>query len=154
MIIRNYVRRQLSDTIFKLRDTIYLNDYKAGDVPLTRDNQRFPWQTSQKYSWKKIVSTTIEQYFIIEDYFSNRKIKCYFKNHIMKFIKIVWSLHCLRLLHPEPRLQLFSGCKNISTFKTPTQTDCLVYTWSWWRSLPGRQPVCSSATCPGSRPAS
>ena len=98
IIITLQVRRQLSYTIFKLR---YLNDYKAEDVLLTPDNQRFPWQTSQKYSWKKIVSTTIEQYFIIEDYFSNRKIKWYFKNHIMKFIKIVWSLHCLRPLLPD-----------------------------------------------------
>ena len=47
------------------------------------------------------MSTTIEQYFIIEDNFSNRKIKWYFKNHIMKFIKIVWSLHCLGLLDPD-----------------------------------------------------
>ena len=92
------VRRQLFDTIFKLG---YLNDYKAEDVLLTPDNQRFPWQTSQKCSWKKIVSTTIEQYFIIEDNFYNRKIKWYFKNHIMKFIKMVWSLHCLRLLNPD-----------------------------------------------------
>ena len=98
IIIMLQVRRQLPNTIFKLR---YLNDYKAEDVLLTPDNQRFPWQTSQKYSWKKIVSTTIEQYFIIEDYFSNRKIKWYFKNHIMKFIKIVWSLHCLGLLDPD-----------------------------------------------------
>ena len=59
------------------------------------------------------MSTTIEQYFIIEDNFSNRKIKWYFKNHIMKFIKIVWSLHCLRLLDPD--YNYFLAAKNISS---------------------------------------
>ena len=55
-------------------------------------------------------------------------MKWYFKNHILEFIKIVWSLHCLRLLHPDYNYFLAAKIfqlQDCSTKSTPMIIQCL-----------------------------